>query len=106
MSNETKPLVEVAAEIQAEQEKIVEQLDAEEAEFRALRRDLPGVKGASATGIVAISVGKALTKNEFFRAHKEFRPIIPIVDFEMGMERQFFAVTSDSSRTCRRGFRN
>jgi hypothetical protein len=94
MANEPKPL-EVAAETQEEQEKIVEQLDAEEAEFRALRRDLPGVKGTSATGIVAISVGKAPTKNEFFRAHKEFRPIIPIVDCEMGMERQFFAVTSD-----------
>jgi hypothetical protein len=93
MANEPKPL-ETADETQEEQE-VVEQLDAEEAEFRALRRDLPGVKGASATGIVAISVGKAPTKNEFFRAHKEFRPIIPIVDFEMGMERQFFAVTSD-----------
>ena len=35
-----------------------EELDEEEKEFRALRRDLPGVKGASAVGIVAISVGK------------------------------------------------
>jgi len=60
-----------------------------------LRRDLPGVKGASATGIVAISVGKTPAKNEFFRTHGEFRPIIPIVDLEVGMERQFFAVTSD-----------
>ena len=34
-----------------------EQLDEEEKEFHALRRDLPGVKGASAAGIVAISVG-------------------------------------------------
>jgi hypothetical protein len=70
-------------------------LDVEEAEFRALRRDLPGVKGASATGIVAISVGKIPGKNEFFRTHREFRPIVPIVDLEVGMERQFFAVTSD-----------
>jgi hypothetical protein len=70
-------------------------LDAEEAEFRALRRDLPGVKGASSTGIVAISVGKTPVKNEFFRTHREFRPIVPIVDHEVGMERQFFAVTSD-----------
>jgi hypothetical protein len=70
-------------------------LDTEEAEFRALRRDLPGVKGASATGIVAISVGKMPVKNEFFRTHREFRPIVPIVDLEVGMERQFFAVTSD-----------
>src|SRR5262249_3154709 len=70
-------------------------LDAEEAEFHALRRDLPGVKGASAAGIVAISVGKTPTKNEFFRTHREFRPIVPIVDHEVGMERQYFAVTSD-----------
>jgi hypothetical protein len=72
-----------------------EELDAEEHEFRALRRDLPGVKGASAAGIVAISVGKTPTKNEFFRAHREFRPIVPIVDLEMGMERTYFAVTTD-----------
>jgi hypothetical protein len=70
-------------------------LDAEEAEFRALRRDLPGVKGASSTGIVAVSVGKTPGRNEFFRTHREFRPIVPIVDLEVGMERQFFAVTSD-----------
>ena len=50
-----------------------EELDEEEQEFRALRRDLPGVKGASAAGIVAISVGKAPGKNEFFRTHPEFR---------------------------------
>jgi hypothetical protein len=73
----------------------VDALDADEAEFRALRRDLPGVKGASAAGIVAISVGKTPAKNEFFRTHREFRPIIPIVDLEVGMERHFFAVTSD-----------
>jgi hypothetical protein len=70
-------------------------LDADEAEFRALRRDLPGVKGVSGTGIVAISVGKAPTKNEFFRTHSQFRPIMAIVDLEVGMEQQFFAVTSD-----------
>jgi hypothetical protein len=74
---------------------IEEELDAEEQEFRALRRDLPGVKGASAAGIVAISVGKTPTKNEFFRAHRGFRPAVPIVDLEVGMERQFFAVTPD-----------
>jgi hypothetical protein len=72
-----------------------EQLDAEEAEFRALRRDLPGVKGASGTGIVTISVAKIPGKNEFFRTHREFRPVMSIVDIEVGMERQFFAVTSD-----------
>jgi hypothetical protein len=68
--------------------------DADEAEFRALRRDLPGVKGASAAGVVTISVGKIPGKNEFFRTHRDFRPMIPIVDLEIGMERQFFAVTS------------
>jgi hypothetical protein len=71
------------------------ELDEEEAEFRAIRKDLPGLKGASASGIVAISVGKTPRKNEFFRSHKTFRPIVPIVDHEVGMERQFFAVTAD-----------
>jgi hypothetical protein len=74
---------------------LAEELDEEETEFRAIRRDLPGVKGASATGIVAISVAKTPTKNEFFRSHKTFRPIVPIVDHEVGMEKQFFAVTTD-----------
>jgi hypothetical protein len=72
-----------------------EELDEDEAEFRAIRKDLPGVKGASATGIVAISVGKTPTKNEFFRSHKTFRPTVPIVDHEVGMEKQFFAVNTD-----------
>jgi hypothetical protein len=71
------------------------ELDEEETEFRAIRKDLPGVKGASANGIVAISVGKTPTKNEFFRSHKIFRPVVPMVDHEVGMERQFFAVTAD-----------
>ena len=69
-----------------------EDLDEEEKEFRALRRDLPGVKGASAAGIVAISVGKAPGKNEFFRSHPEFRAIVPMVNVEMGMEKHYFAV--------------
>ena len=54
------------------------ELDEEEQEFRALRRDLPGVKGASAAGIVTISVGKTPGKNEFFRTHPEFRPVSPL----------------------------
>jgi hypothetical protein len=74
---------------------IVEQLDEEEREFRALRRDLPGVKGASAIGIVAIAVAKIPGKNEFFRTHPDFRPVVSIVDLEVGMERQFFAVTDE-----------
>ena len=72
-----------------------EQLDEEEQEFRAMRRDLPGVKGDGAAGIVAVSVGKAPAKNEFFRTHPEFRPIVAMVDLEVGMERQFFAVTKE-----------
>jgi hypothetical protein len=76
---------------------VKEQLDEEEKEFRALRRDLPGVKGTSAAGIVAISVGKTPQKNEFFRTHRDpdFRPIMPVVDVEVGMEKQFFVVTPD-----------
>ena len=70
-------------------------LDKDEEEFRRLRRDLPGVKGASVAGIVAISVGKAPSKNEFFRTHKEFRPIFSIIIHEVGMEQQFFAVAPD-----------
>jgi hypothetical protein len=70
-----------------------EQLDEEEQEFRALRQDLPGVKGASAAGIVSIGVGKAPLKNEFFRALRDFRPVMPLVDIEVGMEKAFFVVT-------------
>jgi hypothetical protein len=73
----------------------LQQLDEEETEFRAIRRDLPGVKGSSAAGIVAISVGKTPTKNEFFRVHPQFRPVIPLVDHEVGLEKQFFAVAAD-----------
>ena len=69
-----------------------ETLDEDEAEFRKLRRDLPGVKGASAIGIVAINVAKSPGKNEFFRTHKDFRPRVPLVDIDVGMEKQFFAV--------------
>jgi hypothetical protein len=90
------PAVEqVEGSVEQPDQSVLEQLDAEEAEFRAIRRDLPGVKGASATGTVAISVGKIPTKNEFFRTHPEFRPIVPIVGAEVGMEKQFFAVTAD-----------
>jgi hypothetical protein len=85
MSDETaKPKLEV-----------VPDLDEDEAEFRRLRRDLPGVSGASAVGIVAIGVAKIPGRNEFFRTHPDFRPIIPIVDLEVGMERQFFASTDE-----------
>jgi hypothetical protein len=69
-----------------------EELDEDEAEFQAMRKDLPGVKGASALGIVSIGVSKIPGKNEFFRTHPDFHPVIPIVDVEVGMEKQFFAV--------------
>src|SRR5262245_16068424 len=72
-----------------------EELDEEEKEFRALRRDLPGVKGASAIGIVSIGVSKIPGKHEYFRTAADFRPVVPIVDTEVGMEQQFFAVTDD-----------
>jgi hypothetical protein len=72
-----------------------EELDEDEKEFCAMRRDLPGVKGASAVGIVSIGVAKVPGKNEFFRTHSEFRPVVPIVDHEVGMERAWFAVTDE-----------
>jgi len=74
---------------------VVLDLDEDEAEYRRLRRDLPGVSGASAVGIVAIGVAKLPGRNEFFRTHPDFRPIIPIIDHEVGMERQFFASTDE-----------
>jgi hypothetical protein len=102
MVKKIEPLVNIEPEDDATEEATtplpsedVNALDAEEAEFRALRRDLPGVKGTSAASIVTISVGKTPTKNEFFRTHREFRPIVPVVDLEVGMDRQYFAVTSD-----------
>jgi hypothetical protein len=74
-----------------------DQLDEDEEEFRKMRRDVPGVKGASAAGIVSISVSKAPTKNEFFRTHPDpnFRPLVPMVDIEIGMEKHFFGVSPD-----------
>lgn len=86
MADEAKPKLEIVPN---------EQLDEEEREFRALRRDLPGVKGAAAAGIVSIGVAKIPGKNEFFRTHAEFRPTIPIVDTEIGMERAYFAVADN-----------
>jgi hypothetical protein len=72
-----------------------QELDEEEKEFRAIRRDLDGVKGTSAVGIVTIAVDKTPGKNEFFRTHPEFRPVVPIVNVEAGMDRQYFAVAPD-----------
>ena len=70
-----------------------EELDEEEREYRALRRDLPGAKGAADIGMLTISVGRQPTpKNVFYRAHKTFRPVVPLVNVEVGMDRHFIAV--------------
>src|SRR6185369_16862991 len=50
-------------------------------------------KGASAAGVVAVGVAKVPGKNEFFRTHPDFRPVMPVVDLEVGMEQQYFVVT-------------
>ena len=69
------------------------ELDEEEAEFRALRRDLPGVKGAGDVGLTAIRVGKKPSpENEFYRTHPDFRPVVPMVNIEVGMDRHYIAV--------------
>jgi len=70
-----------------------EELDEEEKEFRAIRRNVDDAKGASAAGIVTIAVSKIPGKNEFFRTHPDFRPVVPMVDSEVGMEKHYFAVT-------------
>jgi hypothetical protein len=73
----------------------VEELDEEEAEFRAMRRDLPGVKGSSGAGIVAVGVSKTPGKHEFFRTHPDFRPVMSMVDVEIGMDKHYLAVMPD-----------
>jgi hypothetical protein len=70
-----------------------EELDEEEKEFRALRRDTPGVKGAADIGMLTIGVGKQPTpKNTFYRTHPTFRPVVPMVINEVGMDKHFIAV--------------
>jgi hypothetical protein len=68
------------------------ELAADEAEFRAMRRDMDGVKDTAAVGIVTVNVGKGPPRNEFFRTHTTFRPVFSMVNIEKGMEKQFFAV--------------
>ena len=60
-----------------------------------MRRDMDGVKDTAVIGIVTINVAKGPPKNEFFRTHPAFRPIIPMVNIEKGMERHFFAVAPE-----------
>jgi hypothetical protein len=90
MTEKTTPKLELAEpEISAEDQAA---LDQDEVEYRRLRCDLPGIKGAAAQGIVAVTVSKAPGKNEFFRTHPDFRPEMKLVNVEVGMEKQFFAV--------------
>jgi hypothetical protein len=67
-------------------------LDADEAEFARLRRDLPNVAGAASLGISGIAVVKAPPKNEFFRAWKHFRPIVDLVTDQVRLDQKFYAV--------------
>jgi hypothetical protein len=74
---------------------IGEELDEDELEFRKLRLDLPGVKGASAIGIVSINVSRVPPKHEFFRVHPTFSSVVPMVGIEEGMEDHFFVVSDE-----------
>jgi hypothetical protein len=86
-ADETKPKLEVVPS---------DELDEEEEEFRRLRRDVPGVKGAGDVGILTISVGKQPSpKHEFYRTHRDFRPVVPMVDIETGMDKRYIAVSPD-----------
>ena len=69
-----------------------EMLDEDEAEFTKLRRDLPGVKGASSVGIVTITVSNKTVRNEFFRTHPTFCPEVMLVQNEEGMDKHYYAV--------------
>jgi hypothetical protein len=70
-----------------------DELDEEEREFRALRRDVPGGKGAAEAGTLTISVGKQPTpKNTYYRTHKTFKPVFALVNIEVGMDKHFIAV--------------
>ena len=70
-----------------------EELDEDEEEFRKLRRDIPGVKGASAIGIVAINVGKIPGKNEFFRTHPDLIVRLYMATSQQGLNATFLGVT-------------
>jgi len=72
-----------------------EMLDADEAEFAKLRRDLPGVKGASSVGIVTIAVTNKPPKNEYIRTHPTFCPEVQLVTNEEGMDKHFYAVATE-----------
>ena len=75
-----------------EGEPTAEDLDADAAEFARLRRDLPNVEGAAATGIVSIAVAKIPPRNEFFRTSKTFQAAVDIVVDSVGLDQKFYAV--------------
>jgi hypothetical protein len=69
-----------------------EQLDADEEEYRRMRRDIPHVAGAATAGLLALGVAKTPDKNDFFRTKKGFCPVFDMVGVNAGMEHKFFAV--------------
>jgi len=51
------------------------------------------VKGAAEIGMLTISVGRQpVPKNVFFRTHPTFRPVVALVNIEVGMDRHYIAV--------------
>ena len=88
---EDEPEDDDVASIPPEQET---ELDEDEKEFRAMRRDLDGVKGASAVGIVTIAVSKTPGKNEFFRTHPDVPPESSRSSTSrQGMDRHYFCAS-------------
>jgi hypothetical protein len=93
MTDEPANKPKVDGNVVALEQPLPAELDEEEAEFRALRLDLPGVKGAGDVGLTAIRVGKKPSPdNEFYRTHPDFRPVVPMLSIEVGMDRHYIAV--------------
>jgi hypothetical protein len=69
-----------------------EELAREEAEYARLRQDLPNAEGASARGIVTINAEKNPGRNEFFRSHPDFCPVIYLVTDAVALDTRFYAV--------------
>jgi hypothetical protein len=72
-----------------------EEEDEDDREFRSLRRDMPGVAGASAAGIITVGVGKIPGRHEFFRTHPAFNPVVNLVINEKGMDKQWCTVAAN-----------
>jgi hypothetical protein len=95
-TDDGKPELQIVDDSAAATKKPDETEDEDEREFRAQRRALPDVHGSSAAGIVAINVSKLPAgKNEFFRTHPEFSPIVDLVVTDVGMETQYFTATDE-----------